>query len=211
MTTEASKANIMIVDDARETLQLLSRMLYKHGYDVRPCDDGQTALSSANSAPPDLALIDVSMSGLNGYELCRLLKKNPATKDVPVLFISALNDIRNKIKGFEVGGVDYITKPFQFQDVLARIKVHLELSQRLRELTVGWDQEKLYRETIAQINDEALHHVVHDIRNPLHIIALNLSLVNKHLSTPNERVQGYLASIEQNLDTVNRIIGDCVV
>lgn len=210
MSGEAGKAEILVVDDARETLQLLCRMLYKHGYDVRPANDGTTALSSARNDPPDLALVDVSMSGINGYELCRLLKGSPETEEVPVIFVSALDDVRNKVKGFEVGAVDYITKPFQFQDVLARIGLHLSLSRKIRELTLLREQAMHQYETISEINDEVLQHVIHDIRNPLHVISLNLTLLKKQLPESDERIDEYLKRIDRNLQLVNRIIADCI-
>lgn len=126
---------IMIVDDSRETLQFLTKMLYKNGFDVRPVEEGQGAINAIQNKVPDLILLDISMSGINGYEVCRKLKANPQTELTPVIFISALDDFRNKIKAFEVGAVDYVVKPFNFPEVLARIKTHLQVSRKLRALT----------------------------------------------------------------------------
>lgn len=126
------REEIMIVDDSRETLQFLTKMLYKNGFDVRPVEEGQGAINAVQNKVPDLILLDISMSGINGYEVCRNLKANPQTELIPVVFISALDDFRNKIKAFEVGAVDYVVKPFNFPEVLARIKSHLQVSRKMR-------------------------------------------------------------------------------
>lgn len=128
---EMQKANILIVDDTSDNLRLLMRMLSEHGYEVRPASDGEFALQSAWSNPPDLILLDIKMPNMDGYTVCERLKTNEQTRDIPVIFVSALDETVDKVKGFEVGGMDYITKPFQSEEVLARVKTHLIL-QRLR-------------------------------------------------------------------------------
>src|SRR4028118_353821 len=108
-----SKESILIVDDTPANLQLLAQMLSEQGYKVRMAQDGTMALMSIQSSPPDLILLDIMMPQLNGYEVCSKLKASTQTKDIPIIFISALNEVFDKVKAFEVGGVDYITKPFQ--------------------------------------------------------------------------------------------------
>jgi len=120
-------ADILIVDDTVENLQLLSNILKETGYKVRPATNGKLALKAVETKQPDLILLDIKMPEMNGYEVCSILKANPATKDIPVLFISALNDINDKLNAFQVGGLDYITKPFQFEEVKARVSTHLQL------------------------------------------------------------------------------------
>ena len=124
-TLHPSKVNILIVDDIRDNLRLLSGLLVAEGYTVRPVADGRLALSSAKAKPPDLILLDIMMPGLSGYEICAQLKTDPRTRDIPIIFISALNEVFDKVKAFTAGGVDYITKPFQSEEVLARVKTHL--------------------------------------------------------------------------------------
>ncbi|XWK90319.1 MAG: adenylate/guanylate cyclase domain-containing protein [Phormidium sp.] len=127
-------ANILIVDDTPDNLRLLSTMLAGQGYYVRKAINGQMALKAAEMSPPDLILLDVNMPLMNGYEVCQALKANPKTCKIPVIFISALDQVIDKIKAFEVGGVDYITKPFQLEEVLARINNQLnqkKLSEQL--------------------------------------------------------------------------------
>lgn len=124
-------ANILVIDDTPENVAVLLETLTQQGYDVRPATDAEFALESARSAPPDLILLDVKMPGIDGYEACKRLRADERTRDIPVIFISALGDVEDKVKGFEAGGVDYLTKPFQIAEVLARVRIHL-LLQRLR-------------------------------------------------------------------------------
>lgn len=123
--------DILIVDDTPENLRLLSTMLMKQGYNVRKALSGQMALTAVQSAPPGLILLDIMMPNLTGYEVCRRLKANPKTADIPVIFLSALNETFDKVKALEVGGADYITKPFQFEEVLARVRNQLALRAAL--------------------------------------------------------------------------------
>src|SRR6476469_544157 len=110
--TQATKGNILVVDDTPDNLRLLSTVLAGGGYEVRKALTGQMALMAAKTARPDLILLDINMPGMNGYEVCSQLKADEHTRDVPVIFISALDDVLDKVKGFDIGGVDYITKPF---------------------------------------------------------------------------------------------------
>ena len=123
----AEPKDILIVDDMPDNLRLLSTMLTCYGYQVRKAINGQLALQGAEISPPDLILLDINMPKMNGYQVCEKLKLSEKTKDIPVIFISALDDVMEKVKAFEVGGVDYITKPFQIEEVLARVQNQLSL------------------------------------------------------------------------------------
>lgn len=127
-------ADILVVDDTPDNLRLLSTMLSEHGYKVRKVISGQLALRVVSVAPPDLILLDINMPQMNGYEVCQQLKANPKTSEIPVIFISALDDVWDKVKAFDVGGVDYISKPFQGEEVLARIKHQLALRSLQKQL-----------------------------------------------------------------------------
>jgi DNA-binding response OmpR family regulator len=129
MQADAIKANLLIVDDTPENLHILSRVLMYEGYKVRVAVDGSYALDAVRASPPDLILLDIMMPGLDGYETCIQLKADPYTCGIPVIFLSALDEIFDKVKAFEVGGVDYVTKPFHPEEVLARVKTHLALRQ----------------------------------------------------------------------------------
>lgn len=128
------KADILVIDDTPENLHLLSAMLTERGYKVRSVTKGSTGIRGAQAAPPDLILLDVNMPQMNGYEVCQQLKSNERTRDIPIIFISALGDVLDKVKAFAVGGVDYITKPFQVEEVLARIQTHLTICQLQKQL-----------------------------------------------------------------------------
>ncbi|MGB0388690.1 MAG: response regulator [Ardenticatenaceae bacterium] len=137
-----SKGNILVVDDTLPSLRLLVEMLADQGYEVRPAPNGALALRAVYSTRPDLILLDIKMPGMDGYQVCERLKADERSCDIPVIFISALNDVLDKVKAFSVGAVDYITKPFQLEEVLARVQTHLtlrrlqtRLEERTRELT----------------------------------------------------------------------------
>jgi CheY-like chemotaxis protein len=119
--------NIMIVDDNPANLKLLEEILRRHAYEVRAFPRGRMALAAADQEPPDLILLDINMPEMNGYEVCERLKASERLADIPVIFISALNAIEDKVRGFRAGGVDYISKPFQFEEVQARVETHLKL------------------------------------------------------------------------------------
>ena len=126
------KADILVIDDTPENLQLLSTMLSDRGYKVRSVTKGTTGIRGAIAAPPDLILLDINMPEINGYEVCAQLKENEITCDIPIIFISALGDVFDKVKAFEAGGVDFINKPFQIEEVLARMHSHLTI-RRLQQ------------------------------------------------------------------------------
>ncbi|MBA5688637.1 hybrid sensor histidine kinase/response regulator [Rugamonas apoptosis] len=128
----SSKGDILVVEDTPASLQLLTGLLSEAGYRVRPAPDGELALWSARGQAPELILLDIRMPGMDGYEVCRLLKDDARLRDVPVIFLSAFTDTDDKLRGFAVGGVDFISKPYQFEEVHARVQAHLEIA-RLRQ------------------------------------------------------------------------------
>ncbi len=144
----AWKADILIVDDTPANLRVLGGMLKTYGYKVRPAPNGRLALQGARSDPPDLILLDITMPEMSGYEVCRRLKDHEKTKDVPVIFISALTDTSDKVKAFAAGGVDFITKPFQVEEVHARVEAHLSLKRKTLEI------QRLHREQDAFLRHE---------------------------------------------------------
>ena len=150
----AEPKDILIVDDMPDNLRLLSTMLTCYGYHVRKAINGQLALQGAEISPPDLILLDINMPKMNGYQVCEKLKLSEKTKDIPVIFISALDDVMEKVKAFEVGGVDYITKPFQIEEVLARVQNQLSLrllqSQLQLQARELHDRNSRLQEEIAQ-------------------------------------------------------------
>jgi diguanylate cyclase (GGDEF)-like protein len=131
---EEYKASILIVDDTRANLRLLTDLLQERGYTPRPMPNGKRALLSIEKSPPDLILLDIQMPDMDGYEVCRRLKSNPFTRDIPIIFISALDEVFDKVRAFELGGADYIIKPFQADEVIARVETHLAIRKLITEL-----------------------------------------------------------------------------
>ena len=167
----AYQPNILIVDDTPQNLSVLQNMLTKHGYRVRPALSGELALKAVRHMLPDLILLDIMMSpGMDGYEVCRQLKADELTRHIPVLFISALGETSDKIRAFEIGGVDYITKPFQVEEVLARVETHLALQRMQTRLQAQNAQLQQYAAELKAANAELAQYayvVSHDLKAPL--------------------------------------------
>ncbi|MBN3959438.1 response regulator [Nostoc sp. NMS8] len=143
---QQSKGNILVVDDTPDNLRLLSAMLTQLGYEIRRVINGATALKTVQAAPPDLILLDIMMPEMNGYEVCQHLKASEITRDIPVIFISALDEVFDKVKAFAVGGVDYITKPFSEEEVFARVENNLTIRRLQKQLT---EQNVLLQQEIS--------------------------------------------------------------
>lgn len=156
--------NILVIDDTKENLRILVEALGSNGYKVRPALNGQIALEAARKEIPDLILLDIIMPGMDGYEVCDALKADTHLRDVPVIFISALGEVEDKVKGFSVGGVDYINKPFQVEEVLVRVKTHLMLRNLTKELK--------NKNTHLQQTNEALQGALDEIKTLRGIIPI---------------------------------------
>lgn len=145
-----NKRDILIVDDLADNLRVLSQILVEKNYQVRKAINGKTAIRAAQVSPPDLILLDIKMPEMNGYEVCETLKSNPITAEIPIIFISALDDTLDKIKAFKVGGVDYITKPFHVEEVVARIETQLTIQRQKKQLQQEIKQRKYAEEILHQ-------------------------------------------------------------
>ncbi len=160
------KADILIVDDTPMNLRLLSTMLSDQGYEVRQAINGKMALTAVQTCPPSLILLDIMMPDIDGYEVCSFLKNDPKTADIPIIFLSALDDVLDKVKAFKVGGVDYITKPFEFEEILARVKNQLALKDAKSKLsTLNSQLEKRVEQRKKQLevaNAKLLEMALHD-------------------------------------------------
>jgi len=144
--------DILVVDDEVPNLQLLTQLLSGAGYRVRPARGPQLAIDSARAQPPSLILLDVRMPEMDGFEVCRRLKQDDRTRDIPIIFVSALQDARERIRGFEVGGVDFVSKPFQEQEILARVRAH----HALRHMTVHLEHLVAQRTAELSATNQAL-------------------------------------------------------
>jgi signal transduction histidine kinase len=172
---DCQKADILVVDDTPANLQLLVGMLQEIGYRVRPVTSGALALKAVRAALPDLILLDITMPEMDGYEVCRRLKADPATAEVPVLFISALSDTDDKLRAFDAGGLDYVSKPFQLGEVAARVSTHLRMRRHERELKASLERQR----ELEQLRDSLTHMIAHDMRSPLLTVNLCMEMVRK--------------------------------
>lgn len=174
-----SRGSILVVDDTPANLRLLVDLLKQNGYQVRPVPNGNLALASVKALPPDLILLDIMMPEIDGYEVCRRLKADELTQDIPVIFISAINEVLDKVKAFSVGGVDYITKPFQVEEILARVSSHLairflqkSLEKKNEEVTQTLDELRKTQSQLVQAEKMAalgqlIAGIAHEINTPL--------------------------------------------
>ena len=169
---------MLVVDDTIENLRLLSDLLGEHGYEVRAVTTGRQALQAAEQAPPDLILLDISMPEMDGYEVCRRLKAAERSRDVPVIFLTASADTADMVLAFDAGGVDYVTKPFQFEEVLARVKAHVALRRAQSELAASYARLR----DLEQLRDDLVSMVVHDMRSPLQSMLISLRMLEDSAS-----------------------------
>lgn len=199
---------ILLVDDTPENLGVLSDMLEAAGYSVQRATSGQAALESVHKDPPDLILLDIMMPGMTGFEVCEKLKADETTEAIPVIFISALNDIRDRINAFNVGGVDYVAKPFFVQEVLARVRTHLALRFARQAL-----EEKLQEvETQNEELDAFSHTVAHDLKNPITILSGYVEFLRLDLEdVATDEQTDFLAAIERSVHKMRNIVEELLL
>jgi len=147
---ETPKGNILIVDDLPENLHFLTEILTKNGYIVRCVTNGSMALRTVRHNPPDALLLDIKMPDMDGYQVCEALKSDENTSEIPIIFLSALDQVFDKVKAFKVGGVDYISKPFEPEEVLARLETHLTIGRQKRQLKEAIDRHQQIAEIAYQ-------------------------------------------------------------
>jgi two-component system NtrC family sensor kinase len=208
--TVPQESTVLVVDDTPTNLQVLFDLLSEQGYRVAIAKNGETALQRLQSYLPDLILLDVMMPGIDGFETCRRLKTEPLSRDIPIIFMTALSDSVDKVKGLNLGAVDYITKPIQHEEVLARIRVHLQLHQLNRSLEqriAERDQtlEELKQAQVKLVQSEKMSGlgqltagIAHEINNPVNFIHGNLVHVEEYTHSLIEMLQLYQQEYPQS-------------
>lgn len=180
---KAEDTLILIVDDQPANLEILFQLFEQTQFEISFASDGRTCLDIARTDHPDMILLDIMMPEMDGFEVCRRLKFQPDTSDIPIIFMTALSDTVDKIKGFELGAIDYITKPFHAQEVLARVNTHLtvqrlqrELSQKNLELQQSLEREK----ELNQLKSRFISVASHELRSPLTIISMTEKMLKRY-------------------------------
>jgi two-component system NtrC family sensor kinase len=183
-TTSVFFNSILVVDDNPENLKVLSKLLQPEGYKIRISTNGKQALKSIENVPPDLVLLDIQMPEMDGYEVCRLLKKDPKTAAIPIIFISALSQTADKLKGFKYGAVDYIEKPFHFEEVIARVHTHLTIQKQRNDLQLALSELKTTQTQLVQSEKMAslgvlVAGIAHEINNPINFVNAGIDSLKK--------------------------------
>lgn len=205
---------ILLVDDELDNLTVLSALLAQQGYTVRRVLNGQKALNLLRSQePPALVMLDIMMPEMDGYEVCKQIKRDEKTQDISVIFLSALDEVKNKVKGFEVGGSDYITKPFESLEVMARVenqlglgklKQHIKLESQLR-------QSLIKEKELTELKRRIITTISHEYRTPLSVILTSAELLEHYCDSENEKQQKHIKRIQQMVQHLSSLVNDVVL
>lgn len=221
MNNNMKKHTVLMVDDNPTNLNVLLDALKHHGFKLLAAKSGEEAIQRALFAKPDLILLDVLMPGIDGFETCQRLKANPETEEIPIIFMTALADTVDKVKGFSFGAVDYITKPFQHEEVLSRVNAHLTIQDLKRNL----EQKNAEMEEKNRLLDEALKHekelnrlktglvgmASHELRRPLTVISLySRSLIPKENGITADQQDGY-DKIHKSIRQMTQLLDDILL
>jgi len=197
----SKKASILIVDDNPQNLQLMGSIIYENGYNVSVSPSGEHALQSIHMQAPDLIVLDIKMPGMNGFEVCKVLKSNPETKDIPIIFLTAITDSEIIMHCFKLGAVDYIAKPFNKGELIARVNTHIEL--------------KLSKERLKELNtakDKFFAIISHDLRNPTFALKLLLQqMATNYSSFSKEDIIHYLTGLQDASDNLYVLLEDLLL
>jgi len=181
---------ILVVDDTPANLEMLKDILERKGHEVFVLPSGTMALKAVVKNPPDLILLDVMMPEMDGYETCRRLRQESTTTDIPVIFLSALQATEDKVRAFQAGGVDYISKPFRVEEVQARVGTQLSLSRARRDLRMQRDRiqaDLVKLRELETLKENLVHMLVHDMRSPLTSILIGLEILDPRIADPEYR------------------------
>ncbi|MBN1426766.1 MAG: hybrid sensor histidine kinase/response regulator [Anaerolineae bacterium] len=210
-------SQILIVDDTQENLDVLSMMLKNNGYTIQVANNGQQAIEAVHNSPPDLILLDILMPDISGYEVCRQLKADPALASIPVVFVSALDETLDKVQAFDIGGVDYIVKPFQVAEVLVRVETQLKVRQLQKKLIEQIETKESINKQLVEANarlenllkdrEEILSILAHDLGNILAAMALKVDILKEYYASLTvEKISKHLDVLKEAKDQMVLII-----
>ncbi len=206
---------ILIVDDTEANIRLLSHVLRDAGFSPLVAFNGTDAIELIKSRRPDLVLLDIMMPDMTGYEVCKIINEDDELKSTPIIFLSALSETSDKVEGFEVGGVDYITKPYQKDEVLARIKTHLSLNKLQKERDERIEILRSREIELRDLNskkDQLVRIVSHDIKNPLTGIVGLANLMKENPNLPQDEINNMLNVMEKSgkklMDMVEKVLDE---
>jgi two-component system sensor histidine kinase/response regulator len=203
MTDTDRREIILIVDDTPENLRLLAGMLGEKGYDARPVTSGHDALEAMSHEAPDLVLLDVTMPEMDGFEVCRRIKANPSWHDIPVIFLTALANVEDKMSGFSVGGVDYVTKPFHMDEVMARAASQLALRRARQALADSFAR----LQALERLRDDLVKMIVHDMRGLLLVVNANIEIALPDISgEPHQFVSDAMSASNEVVRMANTLL-----
>ena len=199
---------ILIIDDNPIDVELLSMMLGDEGYCIEAIKDSQIAVESIAGNPPEIILLDINMPKVNGIEICRQVKNNPELRHIPIIFLSAFDDIETKEEGFAAGAEDYVTKPFHPEEVLARVRTQLRIRESVRQLELYHVRERAYLESLLAIRDDFITTTTHDLKNPLSLINVSVDLIRRYGPDNWDKVLQRLALIAEAVSDMSQLVGD---
>ena len=209
MAGDDTGGRIFIVDDNDINLDLIASVLERRGYDVHTAVNGVEALQRVHDVDPELILLDINMPQMTGYEVCEHLKQDERVADVPVIFISAMDDLRNVVKGFDVGGVDYITKPFKAKEVIARVNSQLQIYRAKKQIELMRERDRHQFRLIDQMRQQFIGSATHDLKNPLFIIGgyVDMLATNPPVANDPESME-FIEAIRRGIDKMQTLVFD---
>ena len=202
------KDKIMVIDDSQEDLILLERILTRRSFDVCTFTSGVEAFEFAKETAPDLIFLDINMPNMDGYEVCKLFQQDSRLRTIPIIFLSARNTTEDKVRGFEVGGVDFISKPFQFEEVHARVNTHLRIHYLLKRQLKELENNYIHLRKLESLRDTLVLMIIHDMRSPLSVLSGFLRLIKRDLSRGNvtDKTKTYIDDVIISADSLTEMM-----
>lgn len=209
MAIDLKDISILVVDDNEMNVDLLVNILERYHFTIYTAMRGQEALELVENHLPEIVLLDINMPGMSGYDVCRQMKSKEASRDIPVIFISALDDMDNVLEGFEAGGVDYITKPFKYREVIARVQTQVLLSRQKRQIEKMREREHQHYESMDKLRRQFIGSATHDLKNPLFVISGYADMLEMSSKIDeDEQLLGFVHSIQRGVDKMSGLVHD---